>query len=153
HGIVRHFRDLAALVGLRHLHTEVSFSRHPRALHAPALTVTLQDGTTTEVVLTGQIDRLDLWGEHWLSLSDYKLGARQLQWTEVADGKSLQLPVYLMVLRENADSLVTSGGKVGGAFYVAITARANAGMRMRGAISTDAALDIFPEGTAGFYIS
>jgi ATP-dependent helicase/nuclease subunit B len=153
HGIVRHFRDLAALVGLRNLHTEVSFSRHPQALNAPAITVTLQDGTTTEVVLTGQIDRIDVWGEHWLFLLDYKLGARQIQWTEVADGKSLQLPVYLMVLRENADSLVPSGGKVGGAFYVAITARANAGMRMRGAISTDAALDIFPEGTAGFYIS
>ena len=57
-----------------------------------------------EIKLLGIIDRLDSYkgeeGTTYIRILDYKTGDRKLDLTEVQDGRSLQLPMYLRILTE-----------------------------------------------------
>jgi len=137
--VVRHFQLLAQQTRLRNISTEIAFSKAADSLQPPRFQVTLANGTRREIHLRGQIDRVDEWGDGgWLFVLDYKLSARKMDWTAVMDGKSLQLPIYLLVLEENLGSLSDSNARVGGAFYEAIAAASEKSNRMRGVIAQSA---------------
>jgi ATP-dependent helicase/nuclease subunit B len=103
----------------------------------PRLTVPLPDGGSLDVVLRGQIDRIDCWrdaeGRAWLAVIDYKLSERRLEWVEAADGMSLQLAGYLLVLEQNRTALAgVDDVGIAGAFYVAIVEHEDAERLLRG---------------------
>ncbi len=78
----------------------------------PPLSVPLEGGG--ELLLSGIIDRVDAAeqdGKRLVRIVDYKTGSRKFTYTDVADGLSLQLPVYLAAAAEAENAVPV------GAFY------------------------------------
>ncbi|MDD3920214.1 MAG: PD-(D/E)XK nuclease family protein, partial [Eubacteriales bacterium] len=76
----------------------------------PALRLTLADGNTAS--LEGVIDRVDVAkvnGELLLRVVDYKTGAAALEFSDLADGTRLQLPLYLTAAREQYPKAAPAG--------------------------------------------
>lgn len=70
-------------------------------LSVPAITFTADDGTRVQVV--GQIDRVDTFerdGITYVRVIDYKTGKKEFNLSDVADGISLQMLIYLFSLCE-----------------------------------------------------
>lgn len=64
---------------------------------------TTQDGH--DVILRGQIDRVDYYAAHDTEISalvicDYKLSGSNINWTTLADGQDIQLPAYAHIARQ-----------------------------------------------------
>lgn len=83
--------------------------------------------TGGNVVLEGRIDRIDIArqpeGEDdrfWIRIVDFKSGQRDLDQDEVAQGVTLQLPVYLKVALDNATKLASGRAQPAGMFYMAV---------------------------------
>lgn len=95
----------------RPVHVELTFGRGARGVDP--LVIPLPEGG--ELALSGQIDRIDVaedGGRRWVRIIDYKSSKRDLAMAEVAHGLSLQLPLYLAVVMELADSGHLPGGPV-----------------------------------------
>ena len=78
----------------------------------PPLSVQIEGGG--ELLLSGIIDRVDAAeqdGKRLVRIVDYKTGSRKFTYTDVADGLSLQLPVYLAAAAEAENAVPV------GAFY------------------------------------
>jgi len=81
---------------------ELSFSKDG---DLPPIEITLEKGVTA--VLAGKVDRIDGWvsdGTLYLRVIDYKSGTKTFSYTDIANGLSLQLPVYLFAIRENSET-------------------------------------------------
>ncbi len=114
--------DAARAGSFRPLRTELSFGRG-REGDLDALRVLMPDGR--EARLRGVIDRVDVaeaGGERLVVVVDYKRARnRRLALERVRHGLSLQLPLYLAVLR--AGGAAAAGGPVraAGAFFVSLS--------------------------------
>jgi ATP-dependent helicase/nuclease subunit B len=97
---------------------EVAFSASSTASLAPYMREDIVEGWKVRV--TGRIDRLDqlpIEGSAGYGfVVDYKLTSRRFDLGHWAEGESLQLPLYLLAMEENAP--VT--GMAGGAFFLEI---------------------------------
>ncbi len=145
--VLRHSRDLARHLSLRTLVMEGNFTSHGTALVSPTFSVTLEDGSRREFSLRGQIDRIDAWGDTpWLFVMDYKSSTRTVDWTLLMNGISLQLPIYMLVLEENRESLGGKASRIGGAFFKPISAATDGGKKMRGLIAGPAIADLGLDG-------
>lgn len=141
---VRFLADSGRQMNARVILTEQRFGGRG-VLEAPVLTVETPHGPF-ELALRGQIDRIDLvrdtTGETWLAVFDYKLTGRKVDWPQAADGMSLQLPVYLLVLERNVHRLAQMEGldelPLAGAFYLPIVEKADARRAFRGVTSVTA---------------
>ncbi|MBI5153920.1 PD-(D/E)XK nuclease family protein [Candidatus Poribacteria bacterium] len=139
--LVRFLGEAARALHLRPIRAESVFGKRGE-LDGVAIRVSA-GGEPVEVVLRGQIDRIDLAedpsGLVWLAVSDYKLSARKQDWAAACAGLNLQLPVYLLVLEWNADKLAPGrSAGLAGAVYSAITSRADEPRRLRGIVASPA---------------
>lgn len=139
--------DATEFFRFRPIATERRFGDKEGDLAAPRYTVDLGEGRSLDVVLRGVIDRIDLFepisgsgdgASGYLAVFDYKLTARQMDWAAAAVGQSLQLPVYLAVLRMNAEELGGAPDRLAGAFYIAVINRQNQKRRLRGVVPASA---------------
>lgn len=58
--------------------------------------------------LTGFVDRVDNWvkdGKRYLRVVDYKTGRKSFDFSDVADGRGLQMLLYLFALRREGQTL------------------------------------------------
>lgn len=84
----------------------------------PPVTLSLPDGG--EVVLTGRIDRIDTFsheGKLYLKIIDYKSGAKKYSLSDIFNGTTLQLAVYMLAATEGFPTENGSGANIGGMFY------------------------------------
>jgi ATP-dependent helicase/nuclease subunit B len=152
--LVAFLADAAVGLGAQTLHAEVRFG--PRgALAGPRVSVPLAGGETIDAVLRGQIDRVDQWtapgGSTWLAVLDYKLTERRMDWAAAADGMSLQLAGYLLVLGENAEAFGADAEhppEIAGAFYVPVLSKDDKARKFRG-VAPLSAFDALELGACG----
>ncbi len=94
---------------------ELKFGKNGRL---PALSIVLPDGTKMELV--GQIDRVD-YAENedgvFLRVIDYKSGKKDMDWTEVFYGLTLQMLTYLEVVITHAEDLIGKEASPAGVLY------------------------------------
>ena len=60
------------------------------------------------VRLSGVVDRVDVWerdGKKYIRIVDYKTGDKKLDWTDVQNGLSVQLPLYLFALADAFEAI------------------------------------------------
>ena len=99
--------------------SEVSFGRAKDALETLGkYELTLPDDRT--VSLNGKIDRLDIAnvdGENIALVFDYKRKAKSFSWSEFCYGLEIQLPLYMLAVRNAAGSKIKS---IAGAFYMPV---------------------------------
>lgn len=70
----------------------------------------IRAGTDLPVAVSGAVDRVDTWvheGRRYLRVVDYKTGKKKFDFTDLQNGKGLQMLLYLFALEEN-------GGRVFG---------------------------------------
>lgn len=108
---VRLLTEHARRSRFRPVHVELTFGRGSDSV--PPLAIGLSDGR--RLYLSGQIDRIDVAevaGDRWVRVIDYKSSRRDLRPAEVAHGLSLQLPLYMAVVMELAETGRLLGGAV-----------------------------------------
>ncbi len=139
--LVQCLADEGRSLNLRPRMAEASFGRRI-GLRGIEFDATTRLGHVIHVRLRGQIDRIDLAvdseGKTWAIVMDFKLSDRTLKWAEAADGKSLQLPVYLLVIEANAADICEAPLCIAGAFYASIFARIDKPRLFRGVSSASA---------------
>ncbi|WP_055665405.1 helicase-exonuclease AddAB subunit AddB [Desnuesiella massiliensis] len=87
----------------------------------PPLTLTLPSGE--EMQLRGRIDRvdaLDIEGETYIRIIDYKSGSKQLDLSEVYYGLQIQLLIYLEAILQNSEAFIHKQAIPGAIFYFKI---------------------------------
>ena len=100
--------------------SEISFGRGVEAAETLGkYDLTLPDGRTLS--LSGKIDRLDtanIDGDDIAIVFDYKRSARSFSWTRFHHGLDMQLPIYMLAVRDA--SRQETGRKVVGAFFMPV---------------------------------
>lgn len=84
----------------------------------PPVTVPLPNGG--KIVLSGRIDRIDTLthkGELYLKIIDYKSGSKAYSLSDIFNGNTLQLAVYMIAASEGAAKASAAPVKFGGMFY------------------------------------
>ena len=84
----------------------------------PPVTVPLPNGG--KIVLSGRIDRIDTLthkGELYLKIIDYKSGAKAYSLSDIFNGNTLQLAVYMIAATQGATKEASAPVKFGGMFY------------------------------------
>lgn len=84
----------------------------------PPVTVPLPDGG--KVVLSGRIDRIDTFtheGNLYIKIIDYKSGAKKYSLSDIFNGTTLQLAVYMLAASQGMESTSSSPVKFGGMLY------------------------------------
>ena len=84
----------------------------------PPVTLPLPDGS--EIVLTGRIDRIDTLsheGKLYLKIIDYKSGAKKYSLSDIFNGTTLQLAVYMLAATQGLKGTNGAPPQVGGMFY------------------------------------
>lgn len=79
------------------------------------------DDDKKEIILTGQIDRVDLAsgdGNDYVRIVDYKTGDKKLKMDEIYYGLKLQLLIYLLVIENSGLSEAKQSLEPGGIFYL-----------------------------------
>lgn len=72
------------------------------------------------MTVRGRIDRIDqakVDGQSYLSIIDYKSSATALAFSDVIEGLSLQIPVYLTVALKGSKAWLDEPSQIGGMFY------------------------------------
>ncbi|RQW22893.1 helicase-exonuclease AddAB subunit AddB [Bacillus sp. C1-1] len=72
------------------------------------------------MTVRGRIDRIDqatVDGQSYLSVIDYKSSATALAFSDVIEGLSLQIPVYLTVALKGSEAWLEQSSQIGGMFY------------------------------------
>ena len=99
--------------------SEVSFGRAKDALETLGkFELALPNDRT--VSLNGKIDRLDIAdvdGENIALVFDYKRKAKSFSWSELCYGLEIQLPLYMLAVRNAAGSKINN---IAGAFYMPV---------------------------------
>ncbi len=115
----------------------------------PPFEIPLSDG---KVVLTGKIDRVDLYGDT-IRVVDYKSGGKTFKLSETLYGLNLQMLLYLFILLENKNGKFNNP-KAGGILYMpGARDEKNKSFRMNGLIVDDSEIiDAMEKGNKGKYI-
>lgn len=99
--------------------TEVLFGLHSDGKSIEGLTYPLMDGR--QLYVRGKIDRVDaleLNGEHYLSIVDYKSSEHAFNYRDAYYGLALQMITYLDTAIANSKQLIGHQAKPAGAFYM-----------------------------------
>ncbi len=94
---------------------EVAFDKNGEM---PPVTLPLPDGG--EIILTGRIDRIDTLsheGKLYLKIIDYKSGAKKYSLSDIFNGTTLQLAVYMLAATQGMKGENGEKPEVGGMFY------------------------------------
>lgn len=94
---------------------EIAFDKNGEM---PPVTIPLPDGG--EIVLTGRIDRIDTLsheGKLYLKIIDYKSGAKRYSLSDIFNGTTLQLAVYMLAATNGFPVESGRGAQIAGMFY------------------------------------
>ena len=116
--LLRSMRNELRTVGFRPVYTELGIGKGENGL--PAYDLDCGNGIKARV--TGSIDRVDALekdGKTFVRVIDYKTGENKFSLADICRGKSLQLPLYLDILKETGAHLFSSEPEpVGMMYYV-----------------------------------
>ena len=114
--LLRSMRNELRTVGFRPVYTELGIGKGENGL--PAYDLDCGNGIKARV--TGSIDRVDALekdGKTFVRVIDYKTGENKFSLADICRGKSLQLPLYLDILKETGAHLFSSEPEPAGMMY------------------------------------
>ncbi len=118
---VRAIKEMVRAGKFRPKWSEVSFGEvKDSVINLGEYNIKLPNGRV--IALNGKIDRLDVaeaGDEKTAIVFDYKRRAKSFSWSEFYHGLDMQLPIYMLAVR-NASSPQYKVGKVAGAFYMPV---------------------------------